>query len=219
MRWSHRLAREGLLELFRRKDLLPRTLTFFSALGDLAAVREALDENANDLAIVNDAFITACRFGHEAVASLLLERAIALDPDLGTHIDGGLSRLAFIETLIEKTPLDRATAAMATALGPWKLFVMGQVRRALDEGDLATFVRALRQDSWLLRDEHVDFQRRLIEDAAVNDREAIHRRSFRYASRDSATTAATAVASHRARDDLREHAPDSLAHAHLAPAG
>jgi hypothetical protein len=33
----------GLLQLFRRKGLLPRTLKFFSALGDLDAVRSSLD--------------------------------------------------------------------------------------------------------------------------------------------------------------------------------
>jgi hypothetical protein len=42
------------------------------------AVRAALDENGNDLAIVNEAFTTACGFEHEAVASLLLGRCIAL---------------------------------------------------------------------------------------------------------------------------------------------
>ena len=39
----------GLLQLFLRKGLLPRTLKFFAALGDLDAVRTALDENGNDL--------------------------------------------------------------------------------------------------------------------------------------------------------------------------
>jgi hypothetical protein len=41
-------------------------------------VRAALDENGNDLAIVTDAFTTACGFEHEAAASLLLDRCIAL---------------------------------------------------------------------------------------------------------------------------------------------
>src|ERR1700694_2473908 len=68
----------GLLELFQRKGLLPRTLKFFAALGDLAGVRAALNEHGNDLKTVNDAFVCACRFAHEAVASLLLERSIAL---------------------------------------------------------------------------------------------------------------------------------------------
>ena len=38
----------GLLELFQRKGLLPRTLKFSAALGDLDAVRTALDEDGND---------------------------------------------------------------------------------------------------------------------------------------------------------------------------
>ncbi len=92
----------GLLQLFQRKGLLPRTLKFLSALGDLDAVRTALDENGNDLAAVNEAFMCACSFEHEAVASLLLERSIALDPELGNHVDGSGGRLAFIKYLIEK---------------------------------------------------------------------------------------------------------------------
>ena len=63
----------GLLALFQRKGLLPRTLEFFAALGDIDAVRTALDDNA-DPAAVNEAFVRACLFDHEAVASLLLER-------------------------------------------------------------------------------------------------------------------------------------------------
>ena len=98
----------GLLQLFQRKGLLPRTLKFFAALGDLDAVRTALDENGNDLATVNDAFVCACRFEHEAVASLLLERSIALDPELGKHIDGSTDRVSFIRCFIESGPGARA---------------------------------------------------------------------------------------------------------------
>src|SRR5947208_211257 len=65
----------GLLHLFERKGLLPRTLKFRAALGDRDAVRASLAENGNDLAAVNEAFLCACRFEHEAVASLLLERS------------------------------------------------------------------------------------------------------------------------------------------------
>src|SRR5258708_1111656 len=82
----------GLLQLFKRKGLLPRTLKFCSALGDREGVRAYLDENGNDLAAVNEAFLCACRFEHEAVASVLLERSIALDPELGKHIEGSLGR-------------------------------------------------------------------------------------------------------------------------------
>ena len=78
----------GLLQLFHRKGLLPRTRNFLSALGDLDAVRASLDEYGNDLAAVNEAFMLACGFKHKEVASLLLDRCVALDADLGGRIDG-----------------------------------------------------------------------------------------------------------------------------------
>src|SRR5262245_34990232 len=78
----------GLLQLFERKGLLPRTVKFRAALGDLDSVRLCLDHDGVDRATVNDAFMVACSFKHETVASLLLERAVALDAELGRHIDG-----------------------------------------------------------------------------------------------------------------------------------
>ena len=156
----------GLLRLFQRKGLLPRTLRFLAALGDLDAVRTALDENerGNDLATVNDAFACACRFRHEAVASLLLERSIALDPGLGTRVDGSLGRPAFVDYFIATRP------AHATAVGPWKAFVMAQVTRAVHERDLTTFVRGLQREPWLLGEDCVGFQVDLIAAATLNDR-------------------------------------------------
>ena len=155
----------GLLQLFQRKGLLPRTLKFLAALGDLDAVRTALAENGNDLAAVNEAFVCACRFEHEAVASLLLERSIALDPELGKHIDGSTDRLSFIKCFIEKSDL-----AQAAALGPWKVFVMEQVRRTVHDRDLTAFVRGLQREPWLLGDAWVGFQAELIGIATLNDR-------------------------------------------------
>jgi hypothetical protein len=159
---------KGLLELFQRKGLLPRTLKFFAALGDLDAVRVALDENANDLETVNEAFVCACRFDREAVASLLLERSIAFDPELGRHIEGRTDRLSLIRCFNRSNGSDFAQVA---AHGLWKVFVMGQVQRALHERDLTAFVGELQRDPWLLGDEWVDFQGDLIETAAfMNDR-------------------------------------------------
>ena len=109
----------GLLQLFRRKGLLPRTLKFLAALGDIDAVRTALDENGNDLAAVTEAFTIACGFEHEAVASLLLDRCIALDPELGAHIDGSVGRHAFVSYFIENRP------GHATEVGLWKAFRHG----------------------------------------------------------------------------------------------
>jgi Ankyrin repeats (many copies) len=157
----------GLLQLFRRKGLLPRTLKFLSARGDLDAVRAYLDDNGNDLASVNEAFLCACRFEHEAVASVLLERSIALDAKLGKHVDGSLGRRAFIKYFIEKRPLD---LAHATAVGPWKAFVMEQVTRAVKDGDLTAFVGGLQREPWLLGKAYVWFQTGLIEGATLNGR-------------------------------------------------
>ena len=159
----------GLLQLFERKGLLPRTLKFLAAFGDLDAVRASLNEEPANLADLNDAFMCACRFEHEAVASLLLDRSIALDPDLGTHIDGSMGRLAFIKYLIEENSL---TFVRATPAGPWQAFVMEQVMRALQVGDLAAFVGGLQRDPWLLGEAGVGFQVGLIERAALRDREA-----------------------------------------------
>ena len=156
----------GLLELFQRKGLLPRTLKFFAALGDRDGVRAALDENANDRETVNEAFVCACRFAHEAVASLLLERSIAFDPELGTHIDRHTDRLSFIRCFNRP---DRSDFAEIAEMGLWKVFVMGQVKRALDERDLAAFAGELQRELWLRGDAHVLFQARLIETASFQD--------------------------------------------------
>jgi hypothetical protein len=41
--------------------------------------------------------VCACRFDREAVASPLLERSVALDPEHGKHIDGSTGRASFIK--------------------------------------------------------------------------------------------------------------------------
>ena len=168
----------GLLQLFRRKGLLPRTLKFSAALGDIDAVRTALEENGKDPATVNEAFTVACGFKHEAVASLLLDRCIALDSELGTHVDGGVGRDAFVKYFIENRP------EHAMSVDPWKAFVMEQVSRAVSSwsghetsvtspgghGDVDAFVRLLHREPWLLGEPFVDFQAGIIGRAVLKDR-------------------------------------------------
>ena len=164
----------GLLELFQRKGLLPRTLKFFAALGDIDAVRTALDEKGNDPAAVNEAFVRACVFDHEAVASLLLEQSIALDPELGEHVDARVGRLAFIKYLIETRPETvREIGGHATTIGPWKAFVMEQVSRAAHDGDVTAFVSTFQRERWLLGEAYVTFQAGVIGAATLNDRREI----------------------------------------------
>jgi hypothetical protein len=154
----------GLLQLFQRHGLLPRTLKFLAALGDIDAVHVALAESPRDLATVNEAFVRACSFKHEEIASVLLERSIALDPELGKHLDENLGPRAFIEYFIEHRP------SHAIEVGPWKAFVIEQITRTIHEDDLTTFVDRLQRTPWLLGDDCVDLQVRLIELATLNDR-------------------------------------------------
>ena len=168
----------GLLHLFQRKGLLPRTLKFFAALADIDAVRTALDENGNDLPAVSEAFTIACSFEHEMIASLLLDRIITLDPELGAHIDGSIGQLAFARYFIDNRPRH------ATEIGLWKAFVMEQVSRAVyswsgsesslknprGDSDLPAFVELLHREPWLLAEDFVEFQTRIIERAALHGR-------------------------------------------------
>ena len=168
----------GLLQLFQRKGLLPRTLKFFAALGDIDAVRTALDENENDLPTVTEAFKSACSFEHESIASLLLDEAIARDPELGALIDGSIGRLAFAGYFIDNRPRH------ATDIGLWKSFVMEHVSRAVyswsgsetslkdprGDSDLLAFVSLLHRERWLLGEAFVEFQTQIIQRAALQGR-------------------------------------------------
>ncbi len=169
---------KGLLQLFRRKGLLPRTLKFHAAVGDIDAVRTTLDDNANDLAAVTEAFTIACGFEHGAVASLLLDRVVALDREVGGRIDGSVGRPAFVTYFIENRP------GHATEVGLWKGFIMEQVNRAVSSyrghetsvaspsgnSDLTAFVRLLQRESWLLGESFMEFQAEIIGRATLKDR-------------------------------------------------
>src|SRR5262245_38660204 len=135
----------GLLELFHRKGLLPQSLKFFAALGDEAAVRASLDSNHDDLAAVNEAFESACHLRYASVGALLLDRAIALDPELGKRVDDGPGRPAFVQFLIENS----LTFTKANPAGPWQAFVMRQIVHAVNEDDLPSFVEVLRREPWM----------------------------------------------------------------------
>jgi hypothetical protein len=168
----------GLLQLFRRKALLPRTLKFFAALGDIAAVRATLAEDGNTLAVVTEAFTVACGFKHEAIASILLDRAIALDPGLGAHVDASVGRPAFVKYFIDHQPQH------TIEVGLWKALVMEQVSRTVSSysghetsvaspggsSDLTAFLRLLKREPWLLGEAFVAFQAEIIERATLKNR-------------------------------------------------
>jgi len=157
----------ALLDLLRRKGVMPRTLRFYAAIGDIDAVRASVDTEEADLRAVNDAFVCACRFRHEAVASVLLNELIALDPELGKHIDGSGGRDSFIRYFIEERALDFRNALVDDA---WRAFLMKKIMRTVDDGDLAEFVSQLKREPSLLGEAHVTFQVQLIERATIRDR-------------------------------------------------
>jgi len=92
----------------------------------------------------------------------LLDRAIALDPDLGHRIDRWEGREAFIDFLI-KHPASWATEGPETT--PWQAFVIRQLTRALDHDELLAFRRWLEEEPWVLRESFVNLQIKWIERA------------------------------------------------------
>jgi hypothetical protein len=159
---------KGLIDLFHRKGLFPRTLKFFAALGDVDGVRASLDTNADDLAAVNEAFLYACHLHHETGAPLLLDRAIALDDEMGKRIESGPGRSGFIQYFLANKP----DVHNPDPGGPWHAFVKQQIVGAMHNDDLTSFVGGLRREAWLLSEACVNFQVGLIENAVMHGRAA-----------------------------------------------
>jgi hypothetical protein len=160
----------GMLQLLARKHVLPLTLPVLAALGDDEAVRARLDESqerndtegVNERVVIGRSLMNACRFKHTNVALWLVERSVALDPDLGRRIDGWQSRQAFVEFLIQH-PASWATEGPETT--PWQAFVIRQLTSALDANDLPAFRRWLQDEPWVLQPSFVHVQIVMIERA------------------------------------------------------
>jgi Ankyrin repeats (many copies) len=92
------------------------------------------------------------------------------DAGLGKQIDAGPGRSAFIQYIMAES--ETLAFTNADPAGPWQAFVMRQVVRAVNDGDLTSFVGGLRGEPWILADACVRFQVGLIEQAVLRDREA-----------------------------------------------
>ena len=178
--WEHviRTGAGGMLHLLARKHALPRTLPVLAALGDDAAVRSRLEgkgerddaEGLDEQIVIGRALVSACRFRHAGVALRLLERSIALDPDLGRRIDRWQGRQAFVDFLIQHPG---ALWQMGPETTPWQAFVVLQLSSARDGNDLPAFHRWLEDEPWVLQPSFLNVQIRLIEPACwQKDREA-----------------------------------------------
>jgi ankyrin repeat protein len=156
----------GLLHMFERKGLLPPTLMYRVALGRIEAVLALLEESGRDPTELHDAFICACRFEHEPIASVLLDRSIAIDPELGRRIDRATDRLSFVRFFIERKSLD---FDHGKAGGLWQAFVIGHLVRSVHDRDLVAFENLLQREPWLLGDEYIWLQNDLIGKATLDN--------------------------------------------------
>lgn len=165
----------GMLDLLSNKGVLPRTLPTLAALGNLDDVRAYLNEpgapgarpgEGHDAATVNEAFMRACGLGHKAVAGILLDRCIALDHDLGEHIDGWQGRAAFVDYLCEHASEQGGLDTKSVRDSPWRVFVVLQLIRAMEQDDLPASARWWQRESALLGESGVDVQVQLLQRAA-----------------------------------------------------
>ena len=168
----------GMLHLLARKNVLPRTLYTLAALGDAGAVRARLEEGnpqrdeggIDERVVVGRALMSACRFKHTAAALVLLDRAIAREPDLGRRIDRWRSREAFVEFLIQHPG---ALWHMRRETTPWHAFVELQLSNARDRNDLPAFRRWLDEEPWVLQPAFIYLQIQVMLPACYQkDREA-----------------------------------------------
>jgi hypothetical protein len=138
--WEHaiRARAKNLLQLFENKGALPRRLDVCAALGDSEGVRERLDTDQETLI---EALYCACRFGHKALAALILNRCIELDPTLGERIHQWRGPSDFIDYLVENSK---------TYANPWLTIVMNELHEAINRDNRPEFLEWLQRDSNLL---------------------------------------------------------------------
>jgi hypothetical protein len=171
------------LQLLSRKGVLPRKLDILAALGDYDGVRDCLDASrarpSGDAAAVRQAFLWACRFDHRAVAALLLDRCIELDPALGLRVEKWCGRSGFIDYLAEHA--QKYGEPWQNVVSPWQTVVMNELLTAMDEDNLQEFTRWLQQEPDLLGESQLAGQVEIVEHAVLNDRGAFITRLLEFA--------------------------------------
>jgi len=159
----------GLLGLFQRKGVLPRTLNTMTALGDLDGVREFLPGADRDA--VMQAFYFSCRFHHREVAALLLDRYFDLDPVLGEQVEKWRGRAGFLDYMLEHG---------AESKDPWLAVVTKELERAMHNNDLEEYNRWLEREPALLDESNLGIMVHLLEIAVYNNREPFVRRLLEF---------------------------------------
>lgn len=122
--------------------------------------------------MIGRALMNACRFRHAGVASRLVERSVALDPDLGRRIDRWQGRQAFVDFLIQHpASVWSAGPTEGPETTPWEAFVIRQLTNALGGNDLPAFRGCLQDEPWVLQPSLVHVQIAMIERASWQNRE------------------------------------------------
>jgi len=151
---------KGVLQLLSSKGGLPRNLDTLTALGDYDGVEDCLPTAG--AAAVTQAFLSACQFGHRAVAALLLDRSIELDPALGQQVENWRGRSGFIDYLVEHPQ---------TSGNPWQTVVMNELKAAMHGNELEEFNRWLAREPDLLSESNLGLLVNLLEIAVYTNRE------------------------------------------------
>jgi hypothetical protein len=165
-----RARAKGVLQLLSHKGVLPRTLDTATALGDYDAVRSCLP--GADAAAVTHAFLTAVGFDHRAVAALLLDRCIELDPALGERVEKWRGRSGFIAYLAEHPQRSENL---------WLTVVLNELHAAMHKSDLEEFNRWLEREPNLRSESNLGLLVGLVQVAAYNDRGPFIRRVLEFA--------------------------------------
>lgn len=165
-----RARAKGVLQLLSRKGVLPRNLETLTALGDYDGVRDFLP--GADAAAVTQAFLTACGFDHRAVAALLLDRCIELDPALGERVEKWRGRSGFIDYLAEHPQRYGE---------PWLTVVLNELHAAMHKSDLEEFNRWLEREPNLRSESNLGLLVGLVGVATYNDRGPFIRRVLEFA--------------------------------------
>jgi hypothetical protein len=167
-----RARAKGVLQLLSRKGVVPRSLEPLAALGDYDGVRDCLDLSrarpSGDAAAVTQAFLSACRFAHRAVAALILDRCIELDRALGQRVEKWRGRSGFIDYLVEHP--QRYGSPWQAVVSPWLTVVMSELLTAIDEDNLQEFTTWLQREPDLLGESNLALQVELLERAVLKDR-------------------------------------------------
>ncbi len=178
-----RARAKGVLQLLSRKGVLPRSLDALAALGDYDGVRDCLDASRVhprvNAAAVTQAFLIACVFDHRAVAALILDRCIELDPALGVRVEKWRGRNGFVDYLAEHAP--QFGHSWQTPVSPWQTVVVNELRQAIDEDNLQEFTRWLQHEPDLLGESQVAQQARILEHAVLKGRERFITRLLEFA--------------------------------------